>query len=345
MTTYLPLDPLTLELGYALVPLAMESEGGDLLTRITNLRRQVALEMGIIVPPIRVKDDLTLTPNQYTLKLRGVGIALGEVLPHFFLAMNAGRATGPIEGAATTDPAFGLPAYWVSVNERDKAERAGYAIIDAPSVLITHLAEALKDHAHEILTRQEVRLLLDRVHETNPTIVDELIPELLSRGQVQRVLQNLVQERVPIRDLVSILEALADGVALTHDLDELTELARQRLARVICEALASQDRLPAVVLDPSLERLLAESIQPTSRGRVVVLNAERMQRFAENLSAQMEAVAGLGYQPVLVCTSQVRLPLRRLLARLLPRLVVLSYEEADRGQVQVNALGMVRLES
>jgi flagellar biosynthesis protein FlhA len=274
-----------------------------------------------------------------------VGIALGEVLPHFFLAMNDGRATGPIEGAATTDPAFGLPAYWVSVNERDKAARAGYAIIDAPSVLITHLAEALKDHAHEILTRQEVRLLLDMVHETNPTIVDELIPELLSRGQVQRVLQNLVQERVPIRDLVSILEALADGVALTRDLDELTELARQRLARVICEALASQDRLPAVVLDPGLERLLAESIQPTSRGRVVVLNAERMQRFVENLSAQMEAVAGLGYQPVLVCTSQVRLPLRRLLVRLLPRLVVLSYEEADRGQVQVNALGMVRLES
>ncbi|MCS6860192.1 MAG: flagellar biosynthesis protein FlhA, partial [Abditibacteriales bacterium] len=256
----LAVDRMGLEIGYALIPLVDVQQNGDLLERVTLMRRQIALDLGIIVPPIRIRDNMQLPANTYSIKLKGVEIARGEVLPRYYLAMNPGSVRETIEGIPTKEPAFGLPALWIEESLRRRAEAAGYTVVDATSVVITHLQEVIKAHAADILTRQDVQALVDNLRQTQSAVVEELIPTLLSLGEVQRVLSNLLRERVPIRDLGTILEALADGARVTKDIDQLTELVRRALARLLCQRYRSSDgSIYVTTLDPNVEQTLLEA--------------------------------------------------------------------------------------
>lgn len=344
MAQHLPLDALELEIGYGLVPLAMQSEGGQLLERITGLRKQLAQELGLIVPPIRVRDNVSLDPNHYLLRLRGVAVAEGDILPRFFLALNGGEVKEALDGDHTNDPTFGLPALWVSPDERSEAQRRGYIVIDAASVCVTHLGEALRGQAARLLTRQELSKLLEVARADNPAVVDDLVPDAVSKAVLQQVLQNLLHERVPVRDLVGILEALGEVVPRTGSIDEMAEYVRRRLARAILTPLAPDGReLPALVLEPQLEKRLAETIGETSFGGQLQLSPELMQTLVDGLGKQVEALANDGHQPVLVCSSRLRLPLRRLLCRFISRLVVVAYDEVAEAGVTLRTLGMVQV--
>ena len=345
MIPHLRVEALELELGFGLVSMASGSEGNDLLERITAVRRKMAGELGLLVPPIRVRDNLQFKPNEYSIKLRGVTIAGAEVLPGMFLAMGVPTDGASMEGIPANDPAFGLPAIWVALDEKDEAERKGYTVVDAESVLITHLSETLKAHAHEVVTRQEVATMLESVRENHPAVVDDLIPELLSRGEVQNVFQNLLQERVSIRDLVGILEALAEGARTNRDIDFLTELTRLRLARTICETWQDGDGLNAIAIDPEMERQLGEAIQSSDHGITLVPEPSLLNHFVQSLSQQVESVTVEGWQPVLVCSRKLRLPLRRMVARFIQRLPVISYEEAAVSGVNLKTVGIVSSQS
>lgn len=345
MIPHLRVEALELELGFGLVSMASGSEGNDLLERITAVRRKMAGELGLLVPPIRVRDNLQFKPNEYSIKLRGVTIAGAEVLPGMFLAMGVPTDGASMEGMPANDPAFGLPAIWVALDEKDEAERKGYTVVDAESVLITHLSETLKAHAHEVVTRQEVATMLESVRENHPAVVDDLIPELLSRGEVQNVFKNLLQERVSIRDLVGILEALAEGARTNRDIDFLTELTRLRLARTICETWQEGDGLNAIAIDPEMERQLGEAIQSSDHGITLVPEPSLLNHFVQSLSQQVESVTVEGWQPVLVCSRKLRLPLRRMVARFIQRLPVISYEEAAVSGANLKTVGIVSSQS
>lgn len=340
-TAYVRVDPVELELGFGLVPMAMEQEGGKLLARITNLRRKLAEELGLLVPPIRVRDNLLLPPNRYVVKVRGAKVAEGDCHPHKLLAIGSPNLP-PLDGIATKDPAFGLPASWIDADKKRDAERLGYTVVDAETVIITHLSEVLKAHAPDIMSRQEVQALLDQVRQTHPAVVEEVTPQLLSRGEIHQVLCNLLSEGVPIKDMVAILEALADAARLSKDLDFLTERVRRRLARVICQPFLTPDgALPAIVLDPALEQHLAGSVQETDSGRVLVPDPSLWQRLLEQLAKAAERVTAEGWQPVLVCGMRLRLPLRKLIARFFPRLTVISYEEVNAAKVALQTKAVV----
>ncbi|MGB9660814.1 MAG: flagellar biosynthesis protein FlhA [Moorellaceae bacterium] len=334
-------DPLEIEIGYGLVPLADESQGGDLLDRLAAVRRQCALELGIYVKPIRIRDNLQLPPNAYVFKIRGVEAARGELMPGHFLAMNP-VGEGEVRGIPTREPTFGLPAWWVAADERQEAELKGFTVVDCTTVLITHLTEFIKAHAYELLGRQETRELLDKVKESNPALIEELVPHLLTLGDVQKVLQSLLMERVPIRDLTTILEALADAARVNKELDFLIESARRGLYRVLSKMYAPQGRLTAITLHPRLEQELAEALQPTAQGQVPVLPPERARDLVNKLGQAITKAALHTAQPVLLCSGRIRLPLRRLLQRSLPHLPVLSYGELDPG-LEVEALEVISL--
>ncbi|MGB9885500.1 MAG: flagellar biosynthesis protein FlhA [Moorellales bacterium] len=333
-------EPLEIEIGYNLVGLADESQGGDLLDRLGAVRRQCATDLGIYVRPIRVRDNLRLPPNGYVFKLRGVEAAKGELMPGYYLAMAPPGVKGEIRGLPTREPTFGLPAWWVAESERLAAETAGYTVVDCGTVLITHLTEFIKRHAHELLGRQEVRELLDVVKETNAALVEELVPGLLSLGEVQKVLQNLLREQVPIRDLVSILEALADHAPRSRDPDYLTEAARQALRRTLTRTYAPEGKLVAITLHPKLEEMVAESLQPTPQGTYPALAPEVTKRLLERLGNLAEEAVRRNLQPVVLVSSRVRLPLRRLLERFLPGVAVLSLAELL-PDLEVETLGTV----
>lgn len=340
-TAYVRVDPVELELGFGLVPMAMEQEGGKLLARITNLRRKLAEELGLLVPPIRVRDNLLLPPNRYVVKVRGAKVAEGDCHPHKLLAIGSPNLP-PLDGIATKDPAFGLPASWIDADKKRDAERLGYTVVDAETVIITHLSEVLKAHAPDIMSRQEVQALLDQVRQTHPAVVEEVTPQLLSRGEIHQVLCNLLSEGVPIKDMVAILEALADAARLSKDLDFLTERVRRRLARVICQPFLTPDgALPAIVLDPALEQHLSGSVQETDSGRVLVPDPSLWQQLLEQLAKAAERVTAEGWQPVLVCGMRLRLPLRKLIARFFPRLTVISYEEVNAAKVALQTKAVV----
>ncbi|WP_338834467.1 Flagellar biosynthesis protein FlhA [Moorella humiferrea] len=335
-------DPLEVEIGYGLIPLADESAGGDLLDRLAAVRRQCATEMGIYVRPIRIRDNLQLPPNSYIFKLRGVEAARGEIQPNYLLAMNPAGSEGPPEGIPTREPTFGLPAWWVPAARRQEAELAGFTVVDATTVLITHLTEFIKAHADELMGRQETRELLDKVKETNPAVVEELVPNLLSVGEVQKVLAGLLQEQVPIRDLVGILEALADAARTSRDPDYLLGAARQALSRTISRQYARDGKITAVTLHPQLEQRVAEAVQPTSQGAFPALGPEEARELLNRVGRAVEKAAVGGVQPVLLCSARVRLPLRRLLKRSFPYLPVLAYNELEPG-MEVEAVEAVNL--
>jgi len=339
----LQVDPMELEIGYGLIPLVDVEQGGNLLGRIGLIRRQVALDLGIILPTIRIRDNVQLNPNSYVIKLRGVQVAEGEARVNRYLAMNPGLAAEPLEGIPTTEPAFGLPAIWISSDIREQAEMMGYTVVDPSSVVTTHLTEVIKANAPEILGRQDTQNLLNNLKVDYPALVDELVPDILTVGDVQRVLQNLLRERVSVRDLVTILEALASHARLTKDPDVLTEYARQALARPITSQYVDRDgTLKVITLSPELQQALAAGVQRTEQGLAIAMEPSLIQRFLQAVAKEMERVAALGFQPVLLCPSTIRLPLRRLTERSLASLVVLSYSEIA-PKTEVQAKGMVEL--
>lgn len=341
--SYFQVDTLEIEIGYNLIPLTDEGQGGDLLQRLAAVRRQCAGEMGIYVRPIRIRDNLQLNTNTYSIKLRGIEIAAGELRPGHFLAMDPLGQEMEIKGIPTNEPTFGLPAWWVAAAEREQAELAGCTVVDCSTVLVTHLTEIIKRNAHELLGRQEVKELLDMVKERNPVVVEELVPELLTMGEVQKVLQNLLRERVPVRDLAGIMEALADGARTSKDTDYLTECARQVLGRTICrQYTGAAAKIPVITLHPKLEQMLADSIEQTQLGSYPVLEPHVARQVLNKLKESLENLTLRGLPPVVLCSSRVRLPFRRLAEKHLPNLAVLSLNEIAQN-IEVEVVGTVML--
>jgi len=347
MTDLLAVDPIEVELGYGLIPLADPKQGGDLLERITAVRRHAAQDLGLLVPAIRVRDNLQLKSNAYCVKLRGLEIAKGEIYPGHLPAMspaaNAEDGAKPLQGIQTVEPAFGLPAVWISDLQQSEAEMAGYTVVDPLTVMITHLTELIRRHASEILTRQDTQALLDNLKAQSPAVVDELVPQVLGIGDVQKVLQNLLAERVSIRDLGTIVEALADAAKLVKDADLLTEYARQALARQITRQYQSPDgTLRVFTLDPAVEQMMADGLRQTEAGIQLIIDPTSVQRILESTREQVERMAAMGCQPVALCSPRVRVHYRRLVEQMIPTLAVLSYNELCSG-AKLETVGMVTL--
>jgi flagellar biosynthesis protein FlhA len=332
-------DPMELEIGFGLIPLVDVSQGGDLLERITMIRRHAARELGIVVPPIRVRDNLQLKPSTYVVKIYGLEVTRAEVMVSRLLAMNPGTATNGIDGIPTTEPAFGLPALWIAESARGDAEMAGYTVIDPTSVIATHLTEIIKTHAPDLLGRQETSALLDNVKQHYPVVVDELIPNLLTVGEVQRVLQNLLRERIPIRNLLLILENLADGARASKDIDYLTERVRAAMARHICAEYAENGLLSVITVDPRLETLLGEAVR-RGEDAYALLDPATVAKIYASLTKKITDAQQSGLQPIVLTSPGTRLALKRLTERAAPSLVVLSYSEIAPG-LRVESIGQV----
>jgi len=341
VVSLLHVDPIELEFGYGIIPLADVNQGGDLLDRVVMIRRQLALELGMIVPIIRLRDNIQLAPNEYRIKIKGVEVARGELILDNYLAMNPGTAEEEINGIKTTEPAFGLPAIWITEEQRDRAEMLGYTVVDSPSVIATHLTEVIKKHAHELIGRQEVQSLLDNVKQSYPVIVEELIPKLMTVGEVQKVLANLLKEGVSIRDMVTILETLADYAPVTHDTDMLTEYVRQSLGRAISKQYFIEQKPSSVItLDPKLEQLIMDSLQKTETGTYISLDPNVTNTVLGSLSKQLQKLVQLGQQPIVLASPIVRLYFKRLTEQAIPDLVVLSYNELD-PNLEIQSVGVV----
>jgi len=343
--TLLPLlnvDVLELNFGYGLLGLVDSSTGGDLIDRITMVRQKVAVELGLIIPTVRIRDDLHLKANDYAIKLKGATVASGVVHPNMLMIIDPGVVIDPItDGIPGRDPAFGVPAMWVQKHQKDRAEMAGYTVVEPSSVITTHLAEMIKTFAADVVTRQDTQALIDHLRQNNPAVVNELIPDLMTLGEVQKVLQHLLRERISIRDMVTILESLADNASRTKDVDYLGEWVRSALARSICKQYVDENSgaLQGITLDPALEQRLLEAVTPGMPNMSLEPSASRA--LIQNLSQQMERMIALGFQqPVLLCMAALRLPLRRLTERSLPQLVILSYNEIV-PNTEVRAVGAI----
>jgi flagellar biosynthesis protein FlhA len=338
----LPLDPLELEIGYGLVPLVDKEEGGDLLGRVAMVRRQMATDLGVSLQPIRIRDNIQLASHEYSVKIRGVEVARWALMPGQLLAMDPGTATGELPGPQTTEPAFGLPATWIAGAQREQAELAGYTVIDPTSLIVTHLAEVVRTNADELLSRQDVRALLDGLKERSPAAVEELVPDLMSVGEVHRVLQSLLGEGVPIRDLQSILEVLGDKARLTKDTAILTEYCRQGLARTICARHVGEDGvLRALTLDPEVDREIAESVARADDGAVLNLDPARANEILNAIAEALQNASGGGpSSPVLLTSSASRRHVHNLIAQAISNVTVLSYHEILPA-VRVEPVGIV----
>ncbi len=338
------LDILELELGYGLIPLVDESQNGDLLPRIKAIRQQLALEYGILVPALHVRDNLQLKPAEYRLLLKGNPVGKGEIMVGHYLALSAGESSVEIKGIPTRDPAFDLPAVWIPENRREEATRAGYTVIDPSTVVATHLTELFKKYADQTLTRQTVQQLLDNLALQQPKLVDELVPNLLSPGVIQKVLQNLIREGVTIRDLQSICETLADYGAITKDPDVLTEYVRQSLARAITRPYETEDqKFPVLSLQQSLEEKLTRGIQKSEHGSFLSLDPGFLQQFLQATSDEVKRSVSMGYHPVLLCSPAIRRHLRKLLERFLPDVAVISHNELSTS-LEIRSIGIIRME-
>ena len=336
----LSLDPIELEFGYGIIPLADVNQGGDLLDRVVMIRRQMALELGLIVPVVRLRDNIQLDPNEYVIKIKGTVIARGQVMADRFLAMDPGIAEGEIEGIDTLEPAFGLPAKWIEEDHRERAEFMGYTVVDAPSIIATHLTEVIKQYGHELLGRQEVQSLLDNLRERNPVLVDEVVPKLLSLGELQKVLANLIRESVSIRDMVTILETLADYASIVRDPDLLTEYVRQALSRTITQRFIPDNKGQVITLDSQLEKDIMDSVQQTEHGSYLSMPPDKTQRVYSSLSREINKITSLGMPPIVLTSPVVRIYFKRLTEQIMPDLIVLSYNELD-SKAEIQSVGVV----
>ena len=342
IVSLLQVDPMELEIGYSLIPLVDTGQGGDLLDRIVMIRRQCALELGLVVPTIRIRDNIQIKPNAYIIKLKGIEIAKGELMLDHYLAMNSGTVFEEVPGIETVEPAFGLPALWIPESEREQAELNGYTVVDAVSVLATHLTEVIKQHADEILGRQETQNLIDNLKKSNQSLVDEVVPDLLSVGDIQKVLANLLRERISIRDMATIMEVLADYAHATKDTEILTEYVRHAMARSLTQANVQNGILPCVTLDPALENRIAGGVQRTDHGSYVSLDPDSMQRLLQSLDTELQKLTNMGYQPIVLTSPAVRLYFRKLVERSVPGLIVLSHAEIEQS-VEIQILGVVKI--
>jgi flagellar biosynthesis protein FlhA len=338
----LELDAMELEVGYGLVRLVDASKGGDLLDRISLIRRQVAIEMGIIVPPIRIRDNMQLGANDYVVRIKGNVVGKGVTYPEQFLAMDNGAVSGPILGATQiTEPAFGLPAYWITEPQRQQAELMNYTVVEASAVLATHLTELIKSHGHELLTRQEVKNLIDNLKLRVPALVEEVIPTQVKPGELQKVMQNLLRERVPVRDLETIVETLGDYCSRTKDLDVLTEYVRHSLARSICKQYVDEsDKIWCVTLDPALEDLVNGHVERTERGAMNTMPPQTAQKIVQQISEKTSELTQSGRSAVVLCSPHIRSVVRRMIEATLPGVAVLGYNEVP-AELAVEAVGMV----
>ena len=338
----LQVDPMELEIGYSLIPLVDSGQGGDLLDRIVMIRRQIALELGLVVPTIRIRDNIQIKPNAYIIKLKGVEIAKGELMLDHYLAMNSGTVFEEVPGIETTEPAFGLPALWIPESEREQAELNGYTVVDAVSVLATHLTEVIKSHADEILGRQETQNLVDNLKKSNEALVKEVVPELLTVGEVQKVLQNLLHERISIRDMETIFEVLSDYARATKDPEVLTEYVRHAMARQITQANEQNGQIPCITLDPALENRIAGGVQRTDHGSFVTMDPASMKKMLDSLNTELQKLTNMGYQPIVLTSPSVRIYFRKLVERSVPGIIVLSHAEIE-PNVEIQILGVVKI--
>jgi flagellar biosynthesis protein FlhA len=335
----LAVDPLELAIGFGLVPLVDASAGGSLLSRVGAVRRQLAADLGVVVPAVRIHDELSLDSHEYVVRVRGTEVARSRITPGHHLAMDPGDAFGQLPGLPTTEPAFGLPAVWIPEAGRAEAEALGYTVVDAESVIVTHLTETIRKHAADLLTRQETRVLLDQLKEHNAAVVDEVVPDVLSVGEIQRVLQALLREAVSVRDLGPIVEAVGDKARLTRDPAVLAEYARQALARrIVAPFVDEEGALHAIAMDPTIEREIADAIAQTPDGEVLAMNPDRAHALVSALQVQADHAAGM--RPVLLCSSRVRRHVRQLIEQALPTLPVFAYQEAPPG-LRVETVGIV----
>ena len=338
-----PPDPISIEIGYRLIGLVDVEQGGDILERIKMIRKKYAQEMGFILPPVRIKDNLELSPNEYVILIKGVDVARGELMIGHYLAINPGNIKDDIQGIPTKDPVFGLPAKWIKESNVKVAKELGYTVVDPPTVLMTHFTEIVKSYCHELLDREEVQALIDNIKSTHPKVVEELIPNLLTLGAVQKVLQNLLKEQVPIRDLVTILEALADYAPVTKDPDILTEYVRERLGRHIVKQYVTDGVLYVATLDHELERIIEESAKQTNFGLYPVLPPDVFNKFLAELNDKIKKLGEEGHLPIILCSPNVRRLVKKLTEKNMPNLVVLSYTEIP-NQVKIRSVGIIRVD-
>jgi flagellar biosynthesis protein FlhA len=337
----LTLDTLQIELGHGLVSLADTRKGGDLLERVTGIRRNFASEMGLLIPPIRLRDNLQLGPNEYRFLLKGNPFAKGQLMPNHWLAMNATNSKTTLKGLPTVEPVFQLPATWVTTIERKNAEIAGYTVVDAPSVLVTHLSETIKRHCHEILTRQDVQVLLDNLKQTNPAVVNELVPAPLSIGQVQRILQNLLAEGISIRNLAGILEKVGDHAAFTKNPDELSEHARRALGLQLTKPFQGENGgIRVITMDPRLEQQLTQSVRQSPTEVALIIEPKLARHVVDVLTKVVQQMLSAGHQPVILCAPQLRLAFRRFFESTFNNLAVLSYAEIP-ARIQIQNAGII----
>lgn len=338
----LNVDSILLIFGYGLIPLVDNNQGGDLLDRVVMIRRQIALELGAIVPVIRLRDDIKLAPNQYKILIKGVEVAGGEILFDHYMAMNPGYVEDEIDGIETIEPYLGLPALWISESQRERAEALGYTVVDPPAIIATHLTEVIRNSLSELLSRQDVQTLIDNIKENNPVLIDELVPKLMGIGEIQKVLSNLLKEGISIRDLVTILETLADYAQITRDTDMLTEYVRQSLRKSISQRYFMEGENKVITLDPQLEQDIMESVQHSEQGSFIALDPEKTQMIFNSLNNELSKLTSLGIQPIILTSPIVRIYFKKLIEQIAPDLVVLSYNEIDPNS-EIQSIGMVAI--
>ena len=341
VVSLLQVDPIEMEFGYGIIPLADVNQGGDLLDRVVMIRRQIALELGTVVPIIRLRDNIQLNPNQYIIKIKGIQVTEGEILFDHYMAMNPGYVEEEITGIPTFEPSFHLPAIWITEGQRERAESLGYTVVDPPSIIATHLTEVIRSHIAELLTRQDVSNLISNIKENNPALVDELTPKLLSIGEIQKVLQNLLQEGISIRDLLTIFENLADHAVTTRDTDVLTEYVRQGLKRAISSKYFPANETTSVVtLDPKVEQEIMGSVKQTEQGAYLTLDPEKTKNIMESLKQEVAKLENIGKNPIVITSPIVRMYFKKLTEDYFKDLIVVSYNEVE-SNVELQSVGMV----
>ena len=341
VVSLLQVDPIELEFGYGIIPLADVNQGGDLLDRVVMIRRQIALELGTVVPIIRLRDNIQLNPNQYIIKIKGIQITEGEILFDHYMAMNPGYVEEEITGIPTFEPSFHLPAIWITESQRERAESLGYTVVDPPSIIATHLTEVIRTHIAELLTRQDVQNLVNNLKESNPVLVEELIPKLLGLGEVQKVLQNLLSEGISIRDLLSIFETLADHASATRDTDVLTEYTRQSLKRAISSKFFPANETTSVItLDPKIEQEIMASVKQTEQGAYLTLDPEKTRAIMNSLEIEVSKLEKMGRSAIVITSPIVRMYFKKLTEEYFRDLIVVSYNEVE-SNVELQSVGMV----
>ncbi|MBP3488278.1 MAG: flagellar biosynthesis protein FlhA [Roseburia sp.] len=341
VVSLLQVDPIELEFGYGIIPLADVNQGGDLLDRVVMIRRQIALELGTVVPIIRLRDNIQLNPNQYIIKIKGIQVTEGEILFDHYMAMNPGYVEEEITGIPTFEPSFHLPAIWITESQRERAESLGYTVVDPPSIIATHLTEVIRSHIAELLTRQDVQNLVNNLKESNPVLVDELVPKLLGLGEIQKVLQNLLAEGISIRDLLTIFETLADHAQATRDTDVLTEYVRQSLKRAISSKYFPANETTSVItLDPKVEQEIMSSVKQTEQGAYLTLDPDKTKAIIGSVEEEVSKLENMGKSAIVITSPIVRMYFKKLTEEYFKDLIVVSYNEVE-SNVELQSVGMV----